>query len=160
MSTVTNLGDVLERKMKSLIQFSEKGRNAYMNLCLRSYAFSKSNSNVMLFLFGTLLLGVGIGDLSIAEAKTFKISSKYDDAGFRVGTGNLFALVEGSFGALVLVVTGIGAIVASSMGQYKAAVSLIVVAVGAFCLRAFISLFFGTNFQGQGVGTEFNHTLQ
>ena len=40
------------------------------------------------------------------------------------------------------------AIVAAAMGSYRAAFSLVVVAIGAFILRALVSLFFGTDFAG------------
>jgi hypothetical protein len=36
------------------------------------------------------------------------------------------------------------------MGAYKAAVGMLVVAVGAFILRSLVSLFFGTNFEDYG----------
>ena len=55
--------------------------------------------------------------------------------------------MEGAFGALVMVVAGLGAIVAAAMGAYRAAVGMLVVAVGAFILRALVSLFFGDNYQ-------------
>ena len=45
-----------------------------------------------------------------------------------------------------MVVAGLGAIVAAAMGAYRAAVGMLVVAVGAFILRALVSLFFGTDY--------------
>ena len=74
-------------------------------------------------------------------------------------TGNILRFIEGAFGALVMVGAGLGAIVAAAFGAYKAAISLLFVAVGAFILRAIVSLFFGTNYPaydldfvgGQGV---------
>lgn len=56
----------------------------------------------------------------------------------------LFMLIEGAFGALIMVVAGLGAIAAASMGAYRAAVGMLVVAVGAFILRSLVSLFFGS----------------
>jgi hypothetical protein len=38
--------------------------------------------------------------------------------------------------------SGVGAIMSAAFGQYKAALSLMVVAVGAFILRSLISTFF------------------
>ena len=75
----------------------------------------------------------------------------YDDALIRGSTGNLFAFIEGAFGALLTVVAGIAAIVAAVVGAYKAALALFVVAVGAFILRAYVSLFFGTDFEAVNV---------
>jgi hypothetical protein len=50
--------------------------------------------------------------------------------------------LEGSFGALILAASGIGAIMSAAFGQYKAAFSLMAVAVGSFILRSLISTFF------------------
>lgn len=82
------------------------------------------------------------------------LDPNYDDSLNRFATGNLFKFIEGAFGALVMVSAGIGAIVAAAFGAYKAAISLLFVAVGAFILRALVSLFFGTNYPSYG-GVEF-----
>jgi len=58
--------------------------------------------------------------------------------------GLLFRLIEGAFGALIMVVAGLGAILAAAMGAYRASLGMLVVALGAFILRALVSLFFGT----------------
>lgn len=78
------------------------------------------------------------------------LDPNYDDSLNRFATGNLFRFIEGAFGALVMVSAGIGAIVAAAFGAYKAAISLLFVAVGAFILRALVSLFFGTNYPAYG----------
>jgi hypothetical protein len=70
----------------------------------------------------------------------------YDDTLVRNAVGNLYRLIEGAFGALVVVAAGIGAIVAGVVGAYKAAFALFLTAVGAFILRAYVSLFFGTDY--------------
>ncbi len=67
-------------------------------------------------------------------------------------TGNMLRFIEGSFGALVMISAGIGAIVAGAFGAYKAAISLLFVALGAFILRALVSLFFGTGYDAYSVG--------
>ncbi len=79
------------------------------------------------------------------------LDADFDDTLIRNGTGNLFRLIEGAFGALIMVVAGIGAIIAAAVGNYKLAYALIVVAVGAFILRALVSLFFGTNYEAYDV---------
>ena len=104
-------------------------------------------STLLLMLGFTLLVG-GMSDLSIAQdgpSGSFTEAAFEDDL-IRASVGNLFKLVEGAFGALVMVVAGLGAIIAAAMGAYRAAVGMLVVAVGAFILRALVSLFFGTRY--------------
>ncbi len=74
------------------------------------------------------------------------VTPDFDETLIRNSVGNLFKLIEGAFGALIMVVAGLGAIVAASMGAYRASVGMLVVALGAFILRALVSLFFGTDF--------------
>lgn len=67
---------------------------------------------------------------------------EFEEGLVNCAVGSLFRLIEGSFGALVMVVAGLGAIIAASMGAYRASVGMLVVAVGSFILRALVSLFF------------------
>ncbi|MDR1385635.1 MAG: hypothetical protein LBJ67_17570 [Planctomycetaceae bacterium] len=53
------------------------------------------------------------------------------------------ALLEGAFGALVMVVAGLAAVVTAAMGAYKMAMSCVVIACGSYLVRAFLFLFFG-----------------
>lgn len=91
-----------------------------------------------------------IGAEEAIQADPENLDIPYDDTLQRNAVGNLFKFVEGSFGALVMTVAGIGAIVAAAMGAYKAAVAIIIVAIGAFILRALVSLFFGTDYEEFG----------
>jgi hypothetical protein len=50
--------------------------------------------------------------------------------------------LQGSFGALIMVSAGIGAMLGAAFGQYRASLSLLVVAVGSFILRSIIETFF------------------
>ena len=50
--------------------------------------------------------------------------------------------LEGSFGALIMAASGLGAIMSAAFGQYKMALSCMVVAVGAFILRSMMYTFF------------------
>ena len=68
----------------------------------------------------------------------------YDPTKIECGVDSLFKLIEGAFGALVMVTAGLGAIISAAVGAYRASVSMLVVAVGAYILRALVSLFFGT----------------
>ena len=93
------------------------------------------------------------GDAEIAAAQEAEaLDPNYDDSLFRFSAGNLLAFLEGAFGALVMVGAGLGAIIAAAFGAYKASIALLFVAVGAFILRALVSLFFGTNYPTYGVG--------
>ena len=63
----------------------------------------------------------------------------------------LFEYLEGTFGALIMVCAGIFTIIMASMGQYRAALALMVVGIGAFTLRSFMSTFFNdVNVNGPG----------
>lgn len=55
---------------------------------------------------------------------------------------------KGGYGALLTSLAGIGAILASAMGGFKAAWSLLVVAIGSFLLNSYRTLFFGESCGG------------
>jgi len=107
--------------------------------------------DALVFAAGFLLFLIGLHSLGLAQGAgpTGSYSEAgYDDELIRNSIGNLFRLIEGAFGALIMVVAGLGAIIAAAMGQYRAAISLVVVAIGSFILRALVSLFFGTDYAG------------
>lgn len=85
-----------------------------------------------LFLF-TILLGH-----MLAVDPAYAGSGTYGQA-----CNGLLALIEGTFGALVAAAAGIAAIIASAMGGFRAAWTLLVVSVGSFILRSYITLFNG-----------------
>jgi hypothetical protein len=90
-------------------------------------------------------------EVAAAEAPE-EIVPDYTGALESEATGNMLRFIEGAFGALIMVCAGLGAIVAAAFGGYKVAISLLFVAVGAFILRALVSLFFGGGFEATGVG--------
>lgn len=104
--------------------------------------------NILLICFGFLLLLLGLHLIAVAnDGLTGSYSeADFDDILIRNSVGNLFMLIEGAFGALIMVVAGLMAIIAAAMGGYRTALGMLVVAVGAFILRALVSLFFGTDF--------------
>ena len=106
------------------------------SVCILSYLstrkFLMDNANALLFFGGVILLYGGLQEVVHA-----------DSGGYQEACGRVLGLVEGSFGALITAAAGIGAIVASAVGGFKMAWSLIVVAVGAFILRSYITLFNG-----------------
>ena len=125
---------------------------AYNAACRRIALSGERYASALLLVLGGVLLIGGMNEISTAQGfggggPTGSWSeASYDDSLVRNSVGNLFKLIEGAFGALVMVVAGLGAIIAAAMGAYRAAVGMLVVAVGAFILRALVSLFFGTDY--------------
>lgn len=139
-----NRGNKMKNKMKSL-------GTLVPSIVTNSSAtaFTYKHAKTLLFGASTALLIIGLEGGAIAQESY--ATPDFQPELIEGAVGNLFALIEGAFGALIMVVSGLAAIVAASMGAYRAAVSMLVVALGAFILRALVSLFFGTNFPGIGV---------
>ena len=114
----------------------------------RLLSFILRRENTILVFFGVTILFLGLHALASAnDGLTGSYSeADFDDILIRNSVGNLFMLIEGAFGALIMVVAGLMAIIAAAMGGYRTALGMLVVAVGAFILRALVSLFFGTDF--------------
>ena len=109
------------------------------------HAPSRSQIQAMLLLTGIALLSFGI--LNSAHANTgggAEMMAETDDVRIANATVTLLGYLEGSFGALVMVVSGVGAIMGAAFGQYKASLGCLVVAVGSFILRSFMNTFFDT----------------
>ena len=122
----------------------------YTAMCQRFALFAEKNASALMLVLGVVLLTGGMVEMSAAQGAGPSGSfseADFDDQLIKNSVGNLFKLIEGAFGALIMVVAGLGAIVAAAMGAYRAAVGMLVVAVGAFILRALVSLFFGTDYQ-------------
>jgi hypothetical protein len=119
-------------------------KNGYLTLCQKIGAAkvnpSRRQTQAMLFVLGVTLLAAGTADLSIAQAP-----GDYNDERVANSVNTIFTYLEGSFGALVMVVSGLGAIMSAAFGQYKSALGCLVVAVGAFILRSFMSTFFNVD---------------
>jgi hypothetical protein len=114
-------------------------RNIATKFVVRGALFARRHGDVLLLVLGIGLLTIGLTQISSASTTTL-----YDETRVRGAVALLFRLIEGAFGALVMVVAGLGAIIAAAMGAYRAALGMLVVAVGAFILRALVSLFFGS----------------
>lgn len=75
--------------------------------------------------------------------------SGVQSAGGRLGIGGsstqacsrLLGFIEGGFGALVATAAGIGVIIAAAAGGFRTAWCLLVVSVGCFILRSYLTLF-------------------
>lgn len=140
--------------MKRIIK---KVRSGYRSACTRVAVCGIQHSNKILLALGVVLLTGGVVDLSLAQGQGQGPTGSWTEANFddeliRSGVGNLFRLIEGAFGALIMVVAGLGAIIAAAMGAYRAALGMLVVALGAFILRALVSLFFGSQYQAYSDG--------
>ncbi|MCO6429696.1 MAG: hypothetical protein J5J00_02465 [Deltaproteobacteria bacterium] len=89
---------------------------------------------------GIALIVAGLSNESLAAFGDGRTA--YNDARIAEATNAIFTYLEGSFGALVMVVAGVGAILSAAFGQYRSALGLFVVAIGAFILRSIVSTFF------------------
>jgi len=122
-------------------------KRAHRELCQRAGALvvapSEKHARIALFVAGVAVLSLGMSLDVIAQINGGGSNlAKYNDTKIANAVNVIMTYLEGSFGALVMAAAGIGAILSAAFGQYKAALSLMVVAVGAFILRSLISTFF------------------
>lgn len=114
----------------------------YAAICRKAHvlgsAHGKNASLFVMLLGGVALLTLGLADVSFAQ-----LGAPTDDKIGETANTILSVLIEGTFGALIMIVAGLVAIVAAAMGAYRAAMACLVVAVGAFILRTFVEIFFG-----------------
>ena len=126
--------------MASLIDIFRKAVDLFVHLGqvlgVAKFATSPSIIRAGLFILGFALIHFGINSRSVAEGGV------YNDTRIEDSVNLLMTYLEGSFGGLIMVCSGIGAILSAAFGQYRAALGCLVVAVGAFILRSFISTFF------------------
>lgn len=92
----------------------------------------------ILTLIGITLLALGLNH----EASAYTPVARYNDDRIAESVDIILTYINGTFGALVMVSAGIAAILSSAFGQYRAALGLLVVAVGSFILRSLISTWF------------------
>jgi hypothetical protein len=118
--------------------------NKITALCQRvSAAFvapTEKQARAVLFVAGLGLIALSFSFDAIAQNSMTQ--TKYNDSKVANAVNAVLTYLEGSFGALVMAAAGIGSIMSAAFGQYKAALSLMIVAVGAFILRSFMSTFF------------------
>ena len=96
---------------------------------------------------------------TIQAADPQGLESCVQSQGFKGLVVFLYKALTGGFGALIMIVAGMGAILAAAFGQFKAALSALVVALGVFVLQIFIRAFFGVNFNLQNAnGCDFIDT--
>ncbi len=135
-------------------------KRTYLNGCQKVGAFlsapSKSHIQLMLLGIGVGLVSLGLVDSAMAQNNNGPRDLLIDNSAFRTATCAVFTYLEGSFGALVMVASGIGAILSAAFGQYRAALGLMVVAIGSFIIRSLTATFFGVDNTNGGNCTELN----
>lgn len=97
-------------------------------------------------LFGLfLILELVLADTVFAFVPTVQLQPFCPDCGQAgnalAACSRLLGYLEGGFGTLIGAASGFGAIIAASVGGFKAAWNLFVVSVGCFILRSFLPLF-------------------
>lgn len=93
----------------------------------------------------SVLLVAGIGLICAGlthPAEAYTPLANYNDDRIAEAADVIMTYVHGSFGALIMVCSGIAAILSAAFGGYRAALGLLVVAVGSFILRSLVSTWF------------------
>ena len=121
----------------------------YQELCQEAAAnqSSKSSKQVQmgLVVLGVALLSTGLTLEAMAAGgggAGYTAQANYNDHRIAESADVVISYLNGAFGALVMVASGIGAIISGAFGQYRAALGLMVVAIGSFIVRSLISTFF------------------
>jgi hypothetical protein len=119
------------------------------NLVLKTFNFlilqslnpkaAKTLGVALVFMLATIQAQDPLGLENCVEAKGFEGLVVF-----------LYNALTGGFGALIMIVAGLGAILAAAFGQFKAALSALVVALGVFVLQIFITAFFNVDFTDRG----------
>ena len=118
--------------MKKLTNNLQKIKGLYSDLCISLMIKASDTHKAMLFILGGIIF--------------FAVSAENAHAGsgtFGQACNKMLLLIEGAFGALVAAAAGVAAIIAAALGGFKMAWALVVVAVGSFVLRSFITIFNG-----------------
>jgi len=113
----------------------------YTEICRKTSSKSTPSSETVqmgLFILGVVLISTGI----TMDASAYSAKANYNDARIAESADVILTFLNGAFGALVMVASGIGAIISGAFGQYRAALGLMVVAVGSFIVRSLISTWF------------------
>ena len=136
------------------------------NLSVRVYvstlSFIERKQTLLLFILGTGLLfhstqesslaqilGGGGGGTGTGGGAGGGITSGYRGLKYGEVCKRIIDMhADGGYGSLLAAMAGVGAIISSAMGGFKAAWTLIVVAISSFILDAYRTLFFGNSCGG------------
>jgi hypothetical protein len=143
----------MKNRIKSIIASTkERTLNVARIASLAVTAPTEKQAQTILFAAGVMALSIGLSDDVFAQLvgggaggeNILAANGGIEDSRIAAAVATLFTFLEGSFGALIMAASGIAAIVAAAFGQYKAALSCMVCAVGAFILRSVMRTFFNT----------------
>lgn len=131
----------------------EKIKSYYEGTCryigAMQIAPTKKQAQICLLLLGIVILTAGVGLEAMAQGGS-PLSSGIDASRITKASDKLLIAIQGPFGALIMIVAGIFAIVCAAMGNYKLALSLLVISLGAFILRSIIATFFNVGALSEG----------
>lgn len=129
-------------KVRSIISnVRETSLNIVRRAAVAAVAPTEKQAQLVLFAAGIIALGVGLSHESFATGFRGAMT-QYEDARIVNAVNTVMRYLEGSFGALIMAGSGLIAICSAAFGQYKAALSCMIVAVGAFILRSVMYTFF------------------
>ena len=140
-------------KIRSIIT---KAREASLDVARRvavaSTTPTEKQAQMILLTAGIVALGIGLSHEVFANGIGAQGGyTGYDDRRIANAVQTIMMFLEGSLGALVMAASGIGAIMSAAFGNYKMALSCMVVSVGAFILRSMMNTFFNIqSIQEQG----------
>jgi hypothetical protein len=144
----------MKRDIKSIFaEAREAALDITRKIAIANVAPSEKQARIILFAAGIALLGAGLSADVLAQPVVAR-GGQIEDTRIASAVNVLFKFLEGSFGALIMAAAGIGAILSASFGQYKAALSCMVVAVGAFILRSMMNTFFNIQSIARSTGYE------
>ncbi len=113
----------------------------FISALIRFSSRLESALPLLYLLIGIILLAHGLSAASLAQHDPGSGVAAGDDRIYEAAR-RLFLLVEGNFGALIMVCAGLASIIAAAFNQYRKAFSLFIVASGAFILRSLVVIFF------------------
>lgn len=101
----------------------------------------ETGGSLTLFIVGVALVLLGTNHEVLAQSTPYDgLVKSFKPLDY--GVCAILRFAEGGYGALLTTVAGIIAIASAAFGKYNQAYNMLIVAVGCFILRSFISLFF------------------
>jgi len=123
------------------LQVEKKLHNMSISVYFKLIDLLERNQCLLLFFFGISLLLLGTSDIASAQGAG-GIGSGYDGDRFGDVCKHFLESHRTGFGSLLTAISGLGAIIASAMGGFKAAWGLLVVSIGSFILNTYKNLWF------------------